>query len=245
MKIDFEKVSIGYNKKNVILHDVSFSILDGEMVAIIGSSGSGKTTIFNAILKIASLLGGSILIDNKSIYAYSRRDWKKLLRQIGLLSQETFLFDFETPYTSILRTYTKYKSFFHSLFKIVSKKQELEIYDTLDKLKIFDKSHTTISQLSGGQKQRVEIAKLLLKKVSLILADEPTTSLDKKTSEEVIELLQEFSKENNATILVNIHDLDLVKKYFKKYIALKKGKLVSLGNVKDLDEKFIKELYEK
>ncbi|SFW06121.1 ABC transporter ATP-binding protein [Chlamydia abortus] len=74
MKIDFEKVSIGYNKKNIILNDVSFSILDGEMVAIIGSSGSGKTTIFNAILKIASLLGGSILIDNKSIYAYSRRD---------------------------------------------------------------------------------------------------------------------------------------------------------------------------
>lgn len=244
MKIEFKNYCAKYKKSDVILHNFSLCINSGEMIAIIGKSGAGKSTFFNAILNALKITSGSLFINDKDINHYSKKEKKKMLKKIGFLSQENFLLEDENVYESILRTYSKYKNWFYELFKIINKKQQIEIFNVLDELDIFDKSFSVIKSLSSGQKQRVEIAKLLLKNVDLILADEPTSNLDINTSNDVIEILKNINKEKKTTILVNIHNIDLAKKHFQKYIAIKNGNIVSIGNICDLTNDNINFIYD-
>ncbi|MDC8927065.1 ATP-binding cassette domain-containing protein [Metamycoplasma hyosynoviae] len=245
MDIKLQNLTASYrnNKKVNIINNVSFSISSGQKIAIIGKSGAGKTSIFNAIINQLFVSEGSVYIDDKKINELSHKEMKKFLKSIGFLSQETFLLDFENVYESILRTYTKYKNFFYDFFYILTKSQKQEIYETLESLGLFDKAFTRIDQLSGGQKQRVEIAKLLLKDIKLILADEPTTSLDIKTSNDVLSLIKELSQNKNITVIANIHDIELAKKYFDKIIGLKKGEVLFYKVPSDITSEDIEKLY--
>ena len=111
MKIEFKNVYANYkNNTQPILKNTSFKINEGEMVAIIGKSGAGKTTIFNSILRLTKITSGEILVDDKNINSYSKKQQKMLLKKIGLLSQNPFLIEDECVYDSILRAYTKYKN---------------------------------------------------------------------------------------------------------------------------------------
>ncbi|SYV89601.1 ABC transporter ATP-binding protein [Metamycoplasma alkalescens] len=147
-------------------------------------------------------------------------------------------------YENILHFYLNYKNKFCAFFKILTKKQKQEIYDVLSSLDILDKIYTKISDLSGGQKQRVAIAKLLLKNVDIILADEPTSSLDIKTSKDIMNILKKINKEYQTTILINIHDLNIVQTFFDQYCFIKNGELIQVGNPKNLSQKEIEKLYE-
>jgi phosphonates import ATP-binding protein phnC 3 len=111
MKIEFKNVYANYkNNTQPILKNASFEINEGEMVAIIGKSGAGKTTIFNSILRLTKITSGEILVDGKNINSYSKKQRKMLIKKIGLLSQTPFLIEDECVYDSVLRTYTKYKN---------------------------------------------------------------------------------------------------------------------------------------
>ncbi|WP_369085750.1 phosphonate ABC transporter ATP-binding protein [Metamycoplasma spumans] len=244
-QLEFKNVFATYKKNHdLVLQDVSFKIKKGEMVAIIGKSGAGKSTIFNAILKQLKITSGDIFLNGSSYKKMTNKQWKKELANIGFLSQQPNLIEDLNVYENILHFYTKYKNFIYSWVKILTKNQKHEIYQTLDKLGIFDKSFTRVSELSGGQKQRVEIAKLLLQDVSIILADEPTSNLDIINAEEVLSLLIKIQKENQTTILVNIHDLSLIKKFFKKYIYVENGKILNIGDTDLLTENDLKKIYQ-
>ncbi|SYV92447.1 ABC transporter ATP-binding protein, partial [Mycoplasmopsis synoviae] len=99
--------------------------------------------------------------------------------------------------------------------------KRVKIFETLDKLGILNKAFSRVSDLSGGQKQKVEIAKLLIKDVDLILGDEPTSNLDYKSANSVMEILKEINKKLNITIIINIHDLNLATSYFDQIIMIK------------------------
>ncbi|MBN4089320.1 ATP-binding cassette domain-containing protein [Mycoplasma enhydrae] len=244
-KIEFKDYSATYKKDSkLILDNVSLTIEPGQMIAIIGKSGAGKTTIFNAILKQLETKNGSLLINDTNIDDYTKKEWKNQLLNTGYLSQEPNLIDYLNVYENILHFYPKYKNAFLSFFKLLSKKQKEEIFLVLDKLNLLNKAYTKISELSGGQKQRVEIAKLLLKNVKLILADEPTSNLDIKTSKDIMSLLKEINKDFKTTVLVNIHDLNIIQKFFDTYIFIKEGKILKIGNPKSLSQKQIEKLYE-
>lgn len=244
-KIEFNNYSASYKKDKVnILNNINLEINKGEMIAIIGKSGVGKTTIFNALLKQLDTKSGYLNIDDNNIDSINKKQWKKVVRKIGYLSQETNLIDSLNIYENILHFYPKYKNKFFSFFKIITKQQKQEILETLDNLDIVDKIFTKISDLSGGQKHRVEIAKLLLKKVEIILADEPTSSLDVKTSKDIMNILKNINKKYNTTVLVNIHDLSIIQKFFDKYIFIKNGTIFQIGNPKDLSKKEMEKLYE-
>ncbi|MBD4756528.1 ATP-binding cassette domain-containing protein, partial [Xanthomonas citri pv. citri] len=118
---------------------------------------------------------------------------------------------------------------------IITKEQKINIFTKLDELGILDKAFYKVSDLSGGQQQRVEIAKLLVKNVDLILADEPTSNLDRLTSLEVLSLLREIANQGK-TIIVNIHDLSLVKENFDRVIAIKNKTIVFDKKTKDVEQ---------
>ncbi|TPR54683.1 phosphonate ABC transporter ATP-binding protein [Metamycoplasma neophronis] len=244
-KIEFKNYTASYKKNNdIVLDNLNLTIAKGEMVAIIGKSGAGKSTIFNALLNQLNIVAGELIFNDKSVLSMKKNEWKKQLRKIGFLSQMPNLIDDLNVYDNILHFYTKYKNFLYSWLHILTKKQKEEIYKTLERLGIFDKSFTLVSELSGGQKQRIEIAKLLLQNVSLILADEPTSNLDIVNSEEVMSILKNINENMHVTVLVNIHDLTLVKKFFKKFVYIKNGKIEKSGSTSNLTEYELKQIYQ-
>ncbi|ENY53948.1 ATP-binding cassette domain-containing protein [Metamycoplasma alkalescens] len=243
--IKFKNYFASYQKeKNNVLKNITLEINRGEMIAIIGKSGSGKTTLFNALLKQLKTRSGNLFINDKNIDLIKKKEWKKIINKVGYLSQETNLINHLNVYENILHFYLNYKNKFCAFFKILTKKQKQEIYDVLSSLDILDKIYTKISDLSGGQKQRVAIAKLLLKNVDIILADEPTSSLDIKTSKDIMNILKKINKEYQTTILINIHDLNIVQTFFDQYCFIKNGELIQVGNPKNLSQKEIEKLYE-
>ncbi|WP_373422490.1 phosphonate ABC transporter ATP-binding protein [Mycoplasma zalophi] len=237
MNLKFKKVDIKYKKnENAILSNINFEIKAGEMVAFIGQSGVGKSTVFKSIVRNLKPSKGQILLNNEDIYLLNKRKWKQTIQKIGFLTQQPNLIFTDNVYNNIIRSISQYKNKFYSLFSIITRQQKINIFEQLANLNILDKSFYRVSELSGGQQQRVEIAKLLIKKAELILADEPTSSLDFQTSLEVLEILKDLNKRYGLTIIVIIHDLNLVKKYFDRVIAFKNNTITLDKETKDIEQ---------
>ncbi|WP_434329053.1 ATP-binding cassette domain-containing protein [Mycoplasma capricolum subsp. capricolum] len=234
--IELKEISVKYNNKSdLVLENITLDIFQGELVAIIGPSGVGKSTLFKIIINSLKPVNGQIKVFDQDILKFNKKQKRNLISKIGFLTQTPNLIYTDNVYNNIIRSTSKYKNNFYKFFSILTRKQKIEIFEKLDELNILDKAFFKVSELSGGQQQRVEIAKLLIKDVELILADEPTSNLDKKTSIEVLKILKNIS-EQNKTILVNIHDLSLVKKYFDRVIAIDNKQIVLDKKTKDIDQ---------
>ncbi|UUM25794.1 ATP-binding cassette domain-containing protein [Mycoplasmopsis agalactiae] len=183
--------------------------------------------------KLADKIAKRQSCKNKKI-SYKKQK-KSIMSRIGFLTQKPNLINTENVYNNITRSISQYKNWFYKLFSIITKEQKINIFTKLDELGILDKAFYKVSDLSGGQQQRVEIAKLLVKNVDLILADEPTSNLDRLTSLEVLSLLREIANQGK-TIIVNIHDLSLVKENFDRVIAIKNKTIVFDKKTKDVEQ---------
>ncbi|WP_434343688.1 ATP-binding cassette domain-containing protein [Mycoplasma sp. 06067-C1-B144P-99-0482-3] len=234
--IELKEISVKYNNKSdLVLENITLDIFQGELVAIIGPSGVGKSTLFKIIINSLKPVNGQIKVFDQDILKFNKKQKRNFISKIGFLTQTPNLIYTDNVYNNIIRSTSKYKNSFYKFFSILTKKQKITIFEKLDELNILDKAFFKVSELSGGQQQRVEIAKLLIKDVELILADEPTSNLDKKTSIEVLKILKNIS-EQNKTILVNIHDLNLVKKYFDRVIAIDNKQIVLDKKTKDINQ---------
>ncbi|MBZ4203915.1 ATP-binding cassette domain-containing protein, partial [Mycoplasma tauri] len=131
---------------------------------------------------------------------------------------------------------------FYKLFYILTKKQKENIFKQLDNLGILRKCFTRVDELSGGEAQRVEIAKILVNNSKLILADEPTSSLDEQTSVEVFKLLKEISVNNNVTIIAIMHNLDLSLELFDKIIVVSNKKMQMYNKGKITKDEILKQI---
>ncbi|WFQ92403.1 phosphonate ABC transporter ATP-binding protein [Mycoplasma feriruminatoris] len=234
--IDLKEISIQYNNKSdIVLENINLDVFQGELVAIIGPSGVGKSTLFKVIVNSLKPVKGQVKVFDQDILKFNKKQKRNFISKIGFLTQTPNLIYTDNVYNNIIRSTSKYKNKFYKFFSLLTRKQKITIFEKLDELNILDKAFFKVSELSGGQQQRVEIAKLLIKDVELILADEPTSNLDKKTSIEVLKLLRNISKQNK-TILVNIHDLSLVKRYFDRVIAINNKKIVFDKPTKDIKQ---------
>ncbi|MCE6115146.1 ATP-binding cassette domain-containing protein [Mycoplasmopsis agalactiae] len=183
--------------------------------------------------KLADKLAKRQSCKNKKI-SYKKQK-KSIMSRIGFLTQKPNLINTENVYNNITRSISQYKNWFYKLFSIITIEQKINIFTKLDELGILDKAFYKVSDLSGGQQQRVEIAKLLVKNVDLILADEPTSNLDRLTSLEVLSLLRKIANQGK-TIIVNIHDLSLVKENFDRVIAIKNKTIVFDKKTNDVEQ---------
>lgn len=239
----FQKVQIHFqNMDDIIIKDASFKIVSGMTVALIGPSGIGKTTLLNALFKGNFLLKGQILYNDQNVKKLKPKDTKAFLNKVTLLNQQPNLILEDTVYNNVKRSINTYKNTIYKLFGILTKSQREEIYRSLEKLDILSKSHSVTNELSGGQQQRVEIAKTMITKPEVILADEPTSSLDIQTAEKIVQQLLFLADENQAILLVSLHDINLVKKYFQYYISIKEG-LATLAPISKLTKAEIARIY--
>lgn len=198
----------------IIFKNVNLIVKKGEVISIIGKSGSGKSTFLKCLNRLEEINGGEILFDNKNINNYPI----SILRQkIGLVSQDYNLFEHLTVFENLIIGLIKIKNYSQT-------KSEKMTLDILKKIDLLDKKDKFPDELSGGQKQRVAIARTMLMKPDIILLDEPTSALDKEFKESVLNLIAELIEENMTLIIVS-HEEEFVKKVSDRVIELKNNKL--------------------
>ena len=207
------------------LKDVSFAIRKGEWVAIMGSSGSGKSTIMNIIGCMDKPTMGEVILDGQDITKESQTSLTKIRREkIGLIFQQFHLIPYLTALENVMVA-----QYYHSI------PDEQEALQALERVGLKDRAKHLPSQLSGGEQQRVCIARALINSPEIILADEPTGNLDEVNEKIVIEILKQLHEEG-ATIVVVTHDLD-VGNVAERKIILEYGKIVDVVDQKQYGKK--------
>lgn len=199
------------------IDDISFKIDSGELIAIMGKSGSGKTTLLNLISCLDRASMGQIFLNGEDINLKKDNELAKLRNEnIGFVFQ-----DF-----NLMNNYTAYENIEVPLItKGISKKERKKvILEYSEKLGIIDRLKHSPNELSGGEKQRVAIARALVTNANIIIADEPTGALDKKTGEEILKILFELNKEGKTVIIVT-HDLEIANQIDRK-IIISDGKIL-------------------
>ena len=207
------------------LKEVSFQVRKGEWVAIMGSSGSGKSTMMNIIGCMDKPSIGEVILDGQDITKESQNSLTKIRREkIGLIFQQFHLIPYLTALENVMVA-----QYYHSI------PDEQEALQALERVGLKDRAKHLPSQLSGGEQQRVCIARALINSPEIILADEPTGNLDEVNEKIVIEILKQLHKEG-ATIVVVTHDLD-VGNVAERKIILEYGKIVDVVDQKQYGKK--------
>lgn len=218
--LTIERIEKYYGNKASLtkaINGISFSVSDGEFVAIMGASGSGKTTLLNCISTIDRVTSGSILLDGIDITRLRGRDLNKFRRQkLGFIFQDFNLLDTLTAYENIALALSIQKYNAREIDKAVKNvAAQLEITEVLKKYPY---------QMSGGQKQRVASARAIVTSPKLILADEPTGALDSKSAKLLLERFNFLNLENGATIMMVTHD-SFTASYASRVIFIKDGQI--------------------
>lgn len=222
--LELKKINKSYKTANFIQHalnDVTLQFRTNEFVSILGPSGSGKTTLLNIIGGLDHYDSGDLIINHKSTKNYKENDWNAYRNNcIGFIFQNYNLIN----HISILENVEMGMT----LSGVSNKIKRKRALDALDRVGLSEHSHKKPNQLSGGQMQRVAIARALANNPDIILADEPTGALDTKTSEQIMELIKEISK--NKLVIMVTHNRELAEKYSTRIVELKDGKLTSDSN---------------
>ena len=222
------------------LKGVDLKIDKGEFVSILGPSGSGKTTLLRTINGLETSSGGEIYFDNKQV---SNNNISEVQKKTGMIFQEFNLINNLSAINNVLTGLLNTSNKFLSLFYLFSKKQKIEALRSLETVGLLEKSYSRSDELSGGQRQRVGIARAIIKKPLLLLADEPVASLDPKSSNTILSLLKKINQEFGTTILCNLHQVDLAKKYSDRVIGLIDGKIIFDEKSSNINEAYLKKIY--
>jgi phosphonate transport system ATP-binding protein len=228
-----------FNNQTQVLKSVSFKVKKGEFVSILGPSGSGKTTLLRSLNGLVSIDSGEVIFDNNKITKESLVDVRK---KTGMIFQEFNLVNNISAINNVLTGLLNSSNKFMSMFYLFTKEQKLQALKALDTVGLIDKSYNRADELSGGQRQRIGIARAIIKKPLLLLADEPVASLDPKAALSTMKLLRKINKDFNITVLCNLHQIDLAKDFSDRVIGLSNGSVIFDQEAKFLD-KNINKLY--
>ena len=204
-----------------------------------GPSGSGKTTLLRSINGLESIENGEIIFDKNKIDPKNLSD---VQRKTGMIFQEFNLVNNLSSMNNVLSGLLNSSSKFLSMFYLFTRDQKINALKALDTVGLLEKSYNRVDELSGGQRQRVGIARAIIKKPILLLADEPVASLDPKAALATMQLLKKINKEFNITILCNLHQIELASKFSDRIIGLSNGSIVFDDTANSLD-KNINKLY--
>ena len=222
------------------LKGVNLKINKGEFVSILGPSGSGKTTLLRTINGLEKISSGEIYFNNKQVDNNSTSNVQK---KTGMIFQEFNLVNNLSAINNVLTGLLNSSNKFLSLFYLFKKDQKIKALKALETVGLLEKSYNRSDELSGGQRQRVGIARAIIKQPLLLLADEPVASLDPKAANVILSLLKNINKDFGTTILCNLHQVDLAKKYSDRLVGLLDGKIIFDEKSENINKSNLEKIY--
>jgi len=224
-----------YGKGETALQGVSLEVGAGEIVALIGPSGAGKSTLIRCVNRLVEPSGGEVWLGDTEITGLGRKQLRESRKRMGMIFQEYALVERLTVMENVLAGQLGHVGFWRSFFRRFPADTLKEAVSLLGRVELSPQMNKRADELSGGQRQRVGIARALIQHPDLLLVDEPTASLDPRTSRQIMRLLCELCREQHLAAVINIHDVHLAREFAGRIVGLKDGRIVFDGAPGELD----------
>ena len=218
-----------YKTGDLALKDVDLEIPDGQVMALIGPSGAGKSTLIRCVNRLVEPTSGSVHLNDTELSALGPTELRIARRRMGMIFQEYALVERLSVMENVLSGRLGYVSFWRSYFRKFPQSDIDEAFRLLERVDIDHMADKRADELSGGQRQRVGICRALIQNPELLLVDEPTASLDPKTSRQIMRLICELCQERNLSAIINIHDVQLAQMFAERIVGLHMGEIVFDG----------------
>jgi phosphonate transport system ATP-binding protein len=241
--LEIIRLSKVYPTGTAALKEVSFRIDQPQVVTIIGPSGAGKSTLIRCINRLVEPTSGKIMLDDIDVRRLNRRELRNVRRRMGMIFQEYNLVERLTVMENLLSGRLGYVGFWKTYRRKFPPEDVVAAFKLLDRVGLSGYQDTRADALSGGERQRVGISRALMQQPDLLLVDEPTASLDPKTSRQIMRLLVELAHEHDAPALVNMHDVGLAQSFADRIIGLSAGQIVFDGSPQQLTAEVLTKIY--
>ena len=220
---------------------ISLDVKQGEFLVVLGPSGSGKTTLLRAISGLVEPSEGEVFLEGRKV---TRETLPQIRKKIGMIFQNFNLVGNLSVINNVLAGLLGLNGVLSSVFYLFSREHKLAALECLDRVGILSKAYTRADRLSGGQQQRVGIARAIVKKPVLLLADEPVASLDPMMSFTILSLLKDINVSHGITVICNLHQVDFALRFADRIVGLAGGRIVMDDPVDKVDERYIQRIYQ-
>ncbi len=232
-----------YRTGDVAINGVDLKVEKGQVMALIGPSGAGKSTLIRCVNRLENPTSGEIWFNDENIVKLRSGRLRKARRNMGMIFQEYALVERLTVMENVLSGRLGYVGFWRSYLRKFPQTDVKEAFRLLEKVGLEKMFNKRADELSGGQRQRVGIARALIQNPDILLVDEPTASLDPKTSRQIMRLITELCEEHQLAAIINIHDVALAQMFAERIVGLREGSIVYDGHPENLKPDVLTEIY--
>lgn len=241
--LEISKLVKRYGNDEAVLKGLDLVVEDNTVVSIVGASGAGKSTMLRCINRLVEPTSGSIKLNGHELVKVRGGDLRRARRKIGMVFQGFNLIDRLTVMENVLAGRLGYVSLFQAVTRRFPQTDIDRAFHLMDRVGIAHYANKRADELSGGERQRVGVVRALMQEPEILLADEPTASLDPKTSEQIMILLKSLASELSLPVLINIHNVAQAKTYTDRIVGLRHGQMIFDGGPADFDKDALDAIY--
>ena len=232
-----------YKTGDRALNGIDLEVPKGQVMALIGPSGAGKSTLIRCINRLVEPTSGRVFLEEEDLTRLGQGALRLARRRMGMIFQEFALVERLTVMENVLSGRLGYVGFWSSYFRRFPQDAVDEAFRLLERVGLDQMVDKRADELSGGQRQRVGIARALIQDPAMLLVDEPTASLDPKTSRQIMRLICELCEERGLAAIINIHDVALAQMFVQRVVGLRLGEIVYDGPPDELTAAVLTEIY--
>ncbi len=232
-----------YRTGDLALKGIDLEVPDGQVMALIGPSGAGKSTVIRCINRLVEPTAGTVVLNDTELTGLGSRELRRARRRMGMIFQEYALVERLSVMENVLSGRLGYVGFWQSWLRKFPQADIDEAFRLLARVGLDHMADKRADELSGGQRQRVGICRALIQNPELLLVDEPTASLDPKTSRQIMRLIKELCAERRLSAIINIHDVMLAQMFAERIVGLQLGEIVYDGPPAGLTAEVLTKIY--